>query len=122
MVLAARNARAECEITAMNPPNIRTADPDTRAQQWARVTELTYECLTTQDAIQDLRLCIHALKQSQAWEWRLGNIDVELNQLLLKRITSRVEALKVDTDTLSSLQSELISLQTALDDNYERNE
>ena len=105
----------------MKTPTIRTANPDIRAQQWARTTELTYAFLKAQDETQDLRLSIAALKACQEWEWRIGEVDLALNVMLQKRIRGRLDALKASTDSLSTIQAELESLQTALDDNYEVN-
>lgn len=103
----------------MTTPTIRTADPTTRAQQWARVTELTYAFLQAQDEINDLRLCIHALRTCQQWEWQIGEVDLEINAMLQKRIRSRLDALKASTDNILIIQAELKALETALEDNYE---
>lgn len=103
----------------MTTPTIRTSDPVTRAQQWARVSDLTTAFLQAQDEIHDLRLCIHALKTCQQWEWQIGEVDLELNTMLQKRIRSRLDALRASTDNILIIQAELKALENALEDNYE---
>lgn len=103
----------------MTTPAIRTSDQTLRAQQWARLRELTSTFTACLERVQALRLNVHALKTALAWEWQFPDLDTEVARILKKRITSRVEALQVATNNLSSIQSELEDLQTALNDNYE---
>lgn len=103
----------------MNPPPIRTSDSALRDQQWSRLREATSEYLDAQETVKNLRAALNAARATLAWEWRFPEVDVELCLMLKKRITSRANALQSATDALSSLQSELESLRTALDDNYE---
>lgn len=105
-----------------NIPATRTDDQTLRALQWARLRDLTAELLTVQDSVYALRLAIRAAQVTLTWEWQFSDCDLEVVRILKKRITSRVDALKLATDDLSSIQSELLDLQTALDDNYERQE
>lgn len=103
----------------MNTAAIRTSDSALRDQQWSRLREATAEFLDAQENVQQLRAALNAAKATLAWEWHFPEVDVELSLMLKKRIASRIHALNLATDALSSLQSELESLQTALDDNYE---
>lgn len=105
----------------MSTPSIRTSDPELRAAQWARLNELTYLCLTAQETVFALRKAIAALKAAHAWEFNVGSPDLDFCRMVKKRTTSRVEALQLTTNELSYHQSELMDLQTALDDNYEVN-
>lgn len=109
-------------LTTMALPHIRTDDMTVRAQQWARFGLLTSGMLDIRDRVSALRRAIAAHEDAVTCEWQLSDCDMEVIRILKKRITSRVDALKLATDTLSSIQSELESLQTALDDNYERTE
>lgn len=119
VVPAAYNAPAEREVIPMTVAPIRTPDSALRDQQWSRLRELTSEFLEGQEVVQHLRAAIHAAQTALAWEWQFLDCDMEVIRILKKRITSRLYALKMATDTLSSIQSELESLQTALGDNYE---
>lgn len=101
---------------------IRTANPDVRAQQWARLTDLTGALADHVQQVRTLRSYLAAAKNFQSWTWQLGGEDTETLRMLEKRIRGGVDALKLATDGLSSIQSELMALQTALDDNYERTE
>lgn len=103
-------------------PHIRTDDQTLRALQWARMRDVTSELLLARELVAQLRAALHAAQIALAWEWQFTDCDMEVVRILKKRITSRVDALKLATDALSDIQSELESLQTALDDNYERNE
>lgn len=103
----------------MQLPIVRTSDVSLRDLQWSRLREVTAAFLDAQDNVKQLRAAVHATKAALAWEWHFENPDVELSLLLQKRIRSRVLALEASTDNLSSIQSELESLQTVLGDNYE---
>lgn len=98
---------------------IRTSDQTLRALQWARLRDITAELLEGRETVQNLRQAIHAAQTALAWEWQFSDCDMEVVRILKKRITSRADALKASTDNLSSIQSELEDLQTALNDNYE---
>lgn len=101
-------------------PPIRTEDPTMRALQWARVTELTARLGDGMEEIKVLRSYLAAAKNFQAWTWHVGNEDADFLRSIENRIKRGADALKMATDVLSSIQSELMALQTALDDNYER--
>jgi len=106
----------------MQTPYVRTDDFALRSQQWDRLRSLTSTFLDLQTYTANLMTDVKALKTAQAWEWQLGEADTTFLKMLEKHIRSRVGALKQSTDALSSLQSELMALQTVLDDNYERTE
>lgn len=99
-----------------NKPFTRTQDPVIRAQQWALYAKATAEMAEVLDQIRKLRRFI----QSSEEYLKLLRLDSrstwENRATVFKGLNGARRSLTIATEACSSLQSELETLQTALQD------
>jgi len=97
-------------------PHIRTQDPVIRAQQWARRRAATLEFLNARTEVTNLREMLFRAKYFQASLWLQPGANTATLKAIAQTIKQGQEDLRWVTEALSSLQSELEALQTALYD------
>lgn len=99
--------------------HIRTSDPTIRNAQWGRLRAVTAAYCLEAELIRRLQPYLAAMKAYQKQEWYRPQPDTALLRALALAIKEGQARLTLTTDSISSLQGELESLKTALDDTYE---
>lgn len=102
-----------------NTPVIRTSDPAIRSQLWERRKAATLEFLNARTEVNNLREMLFRAKYFQASLWLQPGANLATLKAIAQTIKQGQEDLHWTTEALSSLQSELEALQTALYDDEE---